>query len=237
MRTFLSWLFFSSSVLTNEDLMNRKLLSVALLLSLWPLSSARATVILSNLPGSAPYINTIGLTTTSWAGVGLTTGSTAENFGSVSGMFGNSATSAATLEGGIYSSVSSHPGTLLSAFTNVTIPANTSTPALFSLVAASSFTMQPSTAYWLVFHDQPSVGLFWTKDNAASGTIPTASAGHAYNGLVVSGNSGGAWSVASFNNTVEVNVTPTPEPGTLVLGSLGAAGLLLVARRRRRSGR
>jgi hypothetical protein len=216
--------------------MNRKLLCLALFVFLFPNASARAGTILTNLPGTGLY-KAVGqsLATTTWEAVGLTTGTTAETFDSFAGRFTNSTNSGATLEGGIFANNSGNPGTLLSAFTNVVIPARTD--ALVTLNTASSFTMQPNTNYWFVVHDAPSQ-FAWVQDNSTNGTVPTASAGNAFVGYRNSINSGAAWTtpgITSANYTVDIAATPTPEPGTLVLFGIGAISLFAISRSRKRA--
>src|SRR5262249_53931604 len=152
---------------------------LGLLVSLNPLHHSSAATILSNLPGTGTYHATQLLSTTQWAAINLTLGGTAETFDSFRGFYSNNSTNPLLLEGGIYSNVSGHPGSLLSAFGNVSIPGNTTTPAPFTLTTTSSFVMQPSTSYWFVVHDPPA-GITWAKDSSTSGTTPIAAAGHTF---------------------------------------------------------
>lgn len=212
---------------------------LALLLSLCALGNAHAGTVLNNLPGTGTY-NTFGqfLTTSTWEAVGLTTSAVTETFGSFSGYFNNPSLNPTTLEGGIFSDSSANPGTLLSAFNNVAIPASLNTPTLETLTTVSGFTLQPSTTYWFVVHDavQP---LQWLQDNSTNGTLPTAAAGFTLAGYRTSTNSGTAWSTpgAGLSNYT-VQISTTPEPATLTL--LGSAFLLLgghqLLRRRRAQG-
>ena len=218
---------------------SRSPLWIALILAVFCCSlgarPVRAGIILTNLPGTGTYGST-GidlLTSTSWGAVGFQTSSAAESFTSFRGFFTSG--TGGQIDGGIYSDNSGNPGSLLAAFTPVTVPA--SQPAISLTVnTASPFTLQATTNYWVVLHD-PIIPYGWDRDNSTNGTTPAASSGHTFNGYRTSINSGTAWSSSTGNWTTEITVATTPEPSTMVLACLAAAGLTVPLLRRRRNGR
>jgi hypothetical protein len=186
-------------------------------------------VVLSNFPNTSG----IGapLSTTSWAAVGVTSSAQPALFDSMAVYLTNSSPSVLAIEGGIYSDNSGTPGTLLASFVNQNVAANTSTPTLFTMATATPYTLSAATSYWFVLHDFPQ-GIVWVRGNPA--VTPTASGGYTYVGYKISSNTGSTWSAGS-QSTVEISVTPTPEPssfGAFAIGLLAFAG---IARRTRRS--
>ena len=90
------------------------------------LDAQSSFVALGNLPGSGNYTGSSrSLTPTTWEAIGLQTSSDTVAFTSLNGYF-ESTVGSHTLTGGIYSNNGGHPGSLLAAFSPVTV--NSSTP-------------------------------------------------------------------------------------------------------------
>ena len=188
------------------------------------------TIALNNMPGNGTY-SPVGLTTTTWAAVGMTTDASQESFSSLTAEFRTQGSSG-TAEGGIFSDNSNKPGTLLAAFNNATVPSGVTSAV--TLTTTAPYTMLASTKYWFVLHD--SVNFSWESDSANA--APTAATGFTFNGYQTSANSGSSWSnLATFNPLVQISTSAVvPEPSTFAL--LAAAGsLILVTRATRRRNR
>ena len=172
------------------------------------LDAQSSFVALGNLPGSGNYTGSSrSLTTTFWEAIGLQTSSDTVAFTSLNGYF-ESTVGSHTLTGGIYSNNAGQPGSLLVAFSPVTV--NSSTPTDYTLLATSAFDLQANTEYWFVLMDPPS-SLFWQRDTG--NTAPTAALGYTFDGYMQTANSGSTWSTDTSGNwTVQINVTPVPEP-------------------------
>lgn len=190
-------------------------------------SSARADVILSNLPATGSGTGTnLGLGTDlgdRTKAVGLTMGATSLEFQSMEALISNT-TPDSVLSGGIFSSSGGNPGVLLSAFNSVPIAANFA-PAEVSLTTASSFTLLANASYWFVL-DGPDTenSLLW--ESLDPNVAPTPN-GVAYDGYRFSIN-GGPWGDSGVFNGVRINAVPEP---TSLLIALLSSGLLLVFRR------
>ena len=203
-------------------------LAIAIAIMAGAVRAGADTIALSNLSGTGTYNTGFGLTTTAWAAVGLTTDASSQQFVSMTGEFFGSNTGG-TLEGGIFSDNGSNkPGSLLSAFNNVTVPPGGVVPETITTV--SPYQLAPATKYWFVIHD---FSVFqWRNDTATNGTTPTAASGYAFDGFVTSSNSGSTWTASTTNYTVQI--VTVPEPSTLALAAAGAIGLAVVLGRRRR---
>lgn len=101
----------------------------------------------------------------------------------------------------------------------------------------STFTLQPSTKYWVVLAHQPGgdgLDIQWLQNsNANNLLVPGGNPAAAIpNAAMLSFNTGASWSAdPGFTFQFAVNATPVPAPG---LGAAAiAAGLLTVRRRRR----
>ncbi|MGA2035343.1 MAG: PEP-CTERM sorting domain-containing protein [Thermoguttaceae bacterium] len=184
------------------------------------------TIALSNLPGSGTYIYGEILTSVNWEAVGLTTDTSAETFVSLVGQFAGGF-AGGVVEGGIYSDSNNSPGTLLAAFNAVTVPAFVE--GSYPVTTTSPYTMQPSTPYWFVLHDPIQFPFNWEIDDAGSGfgTVPTPASGYSFNGYENSGNAGLTWVFDTSNYAVQISTAAAvPEPGTLLLVTIGALGLI-----------
>ncbi len=190
------------------------------------LDAQSSFVALGNLPGSGNYTGSSRyLSTANWEAIGLQTSSDTVAFTSLDGYF-EALAGSHTLTGGIYSNNGGQPGSLLVAFTPVTV--NSSTPTDYTLLATSAYDLQANTEYWFVLMEPPSA-LFLQRDTGD--TAPTPAPGYTFDGYMQTANSGSTWSTDTSGNwTVQIEVTPVPEPASAMLIGMGAAGLLVCRR-------
>jgi len=215
----------SANLRTCSVLLSSTIVGLAMLVTTL---DAKAVIILSNLPGSSDYTGDYQfLSTTRWEAIGLQMSSTAMTFSSLEGYFGNSHfVSNYTLEGGIYDDNLGKPGSLLAAFTQVTVPRLT-TATHYSLATASAYDLVAATTYWFVVKDVG--GLSWYRDTV--NTVPTPAPGYTYNGYMITYDSGSTWGADTSGNwTVQIQVVP--EPGSVALMLAGAGCLSLCHRSR-----
>jgi hypothetical protein len=110
------------------------------------------------------------------------------------------------------------------------------TQGLYTFFDASPFPLAANTSYALVVASDAGKIKWGRNDN---GTL-TSSSGFQYDTFLVSPDSGGSWSTTSgtsliaMDNAVEISVVP--EPGTMLLLGIGAAGSLGLAAFRRSRG-
>lgn len=197
-------------------------------------ASARAVVILSNLPGTEASGTQIGVDgqSTVLKAVGLTTGGSALAFTSLEALIssntaaGQSPNVGGDVTGGIFSSVSGAPGAPLAAFTPVSIP-DSDPAAIRTFTIAGGFTLLANTSYWFVLTG-PNVdsGILWSSFNPL--VTPTAT-GVTFDGFEVSTNGGANWNSSFVSNGVRINadVSDVPEPTTAaMIGAMMSIGLL-----------
>jgi hypothetical protein len=91
-------------------------------------------------------------------------------------------------------------------------------------------TLSPNTTYWAI----PAVGLSWYRNQAE--TAPTAQngSGYSYVGTLITATGGGSYSPVNGGYSISINAVP--EPASIGLMALGAAGLGITAIRRMRRG-
>ncbi len=187
-----------------------------------------ADVILSNLPGNPSGTGSnLGLGTDladRTKAVGLTMGAQSLEFESMVALISN-AGATADLFGGIYDSSGGNPGSLLAAFSTVSVAGGSASQEI-ALTIAGGFTLQANTSYWFLL-DGPSVSNSLLWDSLTPNASPTAT-GVTFDGYRFSSNGGGTWANSTIFNGVTINVVPAPG----VAGLFGLAGLAASRRRR-----
>jgi hypothetical protein len=171
-----------------------------------------------------------------WRGSSFTTGSGAYNLNSATLWFGQgSPTSNTSLFLRLYSNNSGTPGTLITTFTNPTLPLPTTfANTTFTLATPQSLTA--NTTYWLVSGILSGPGSYnWGYTNSTAQTgLPGWSIGDNY---ATSNNQGSSWTTNSTSLRFSLEGTEQsqsiPEPSSLV-ALLGLGGLGLVSSLKKR---
>lgn len=186
-------------------------------------------VVYGNLGSSGT--GALGLTNTdidlnAWVGQGFSTGtSTSTTLQSITmGLFyDNSLTAPFTIK--LYNDISGQPGTVVATSSATSV----GTTGLYTF-PFSSFSLSPSTTYWAV----PNPGVSWYRNATESTPTEQNSSGYQYSSTLSSANGGGSWTPINAGYSISVNAVP--EPASIGLMVLGAAGLGVTALRRMRRG-
>lgn len=162
---------------------------------------------------------------TNWPAQGFSTGTSTDlNVQSITmGVFyDNSLTGPFTVS--LYADASGQPaGTSFATSSATTIGTN----ALYTF-PFTGLTLAPNTTYWT----RPAVGLSWYRNQGE--TAPTAQngSGYSYVGTSITANGGSTY--APVNGGYSTSINAVPEPASVGLMALGAAGLGITALRRMR---
>jgi hypothetical protein len=167
----------------------------------------------------------------------FTAGGANQVLGSVTLRLGDFSGAAQTVTVSLNSDASGQPGESVLALGSISLAADTPSFADYTVTAPSPFTLQANTTYWVVAQTDSGDFVFW------SGTLSTASTGPGTLGPgAVRPDTVARWDTfTSARYELEVDApaldTPAaatvPEPASLTLLSVGAAGLLGYAWRRR----
>jgi len=208
--------------------------SLALLLSLSLGQQASAVTLVENLSQT----NDGGRNTSlfSWVGSSFTTGSNPSDLNSATLWFRRvSTTSNTNLFLRLYTNSSAKPGTLLTTFTNPTLPLS-QTAANTTFTFATPQRLDANTTYWLVSGiSSGSGGYNWGYTNSTAQTgLPGWTIGDNY---ATSNNQGSSWTTNSTSLRFSLEGTEQsqsiPEPSSLV-ALLGLGGLGLVSSLKKR---
>jgi hypothetical protein len=203
--------------------------------------AALASLLMSQASKASPphLISTLNSTPGNVWGIGadafslaqqFTTGSQSETIGSVSVSIAN-AWPASDFTVSFYSNASGTPGSLLS--NGLLSGPSTPTSDVINLYGASGLTLNANTTYWLVF-ENPAATYVSIRNTDSGGVLNTSSsAGWTLGNTDYKIFNGGSY--ASYPNAVplfSIDITPVPEPTTLVLAGLGGLSLLLMRRKK-----
>ena len=217
-------------------------LSVAVILGMAPLSAGTILGNLSGTPLNLAYDIGSHPTGSDEQAEGFTMGAAGDTVSAVSMKFQCSTSScpyvqSATL--GLYTNVSSAPGSLIALFNPITSFAGIT--ASYTFTSNSTIALSANTSYWLVLSAAINPDHFDALTLPESSTLPTGTKA-TYLGTEYSPNSGSLWVPASdfgygpFASFYELDEAPsapptsgTPEPAT---ASLLLAGAVLIGLRR-----
>lgn len=124
------------------------------------------------------------------------------------------------------------PDAPIATFTGTTAVENTA-----AYLFTGSFTLQPSTPYWVVVSDAAagSESSFSYYD-VESDAQPTGTSGYSYLATRRSSDGGGTWLNFAAGDALSVSITAVPEPGAYALAGIGLVTAGLMRWRRRRAG-
>jgi len=159
-------------------------------------------------------------------------GTTSYDLNSVQMRFSGSASST-DMTVSLYSNDGSNtPGTLLGTLTPSSSFTLTGSVATYTF-NATSLTLSASTTYWVAMTASVASGIYWHTSSPLPS--PLSSVGVTDGGGVYGGGSPDTWtSTSGVRNSLTVNATAVPEPGTCVLFATGALCVILRSRKARR---
>jgi hypothetical protein len=205
--------------------------TVAVLLGL-QLTELQAEVVISNLPNTENGGSTLSNTT--WKAMLFTTGSSPTQLDSV--VVGLNPATGATppitpqVKLSLFSASGGNPAAELLTTGLVSVDMQ-ATQGLYTFFDSSFFSLAANTQYALVVASDAGQ-IKWGRN---VGSTPTGSGGFQFDTFRLSTDSGGTWSATStLENAVEISVVP--EPGTMLLLGIGAAGSWGLAACRRSRG-
>ena len=124
----------------------------------------------------------------------------------------------------LYPDASGQPaGTSLATSSQTTVGTN----ALYTF-PFTGLTLSPNTTYWAI----PAVGLSWYRNQSETAPAAQNGSGYSYVGTLITANGGSGYSPVNGGYSISVNAVP--EPASVGLMALGAAGLGITALRRMR---
>ncbi|MCB1094678.1 MAG: PEP-CTERM sorting domain-containing protein [Verrucomicrobiae bacterium] len=198
-------------------------LIMLLSVGLFPLNTAEAVVVVSNLSGADN--GNASPQSTFWIGQAFTTDNATYALDSVSLQGANSSGGSQVF---LYSDSGSLPSAQLGSFSTTGFGTASGT---YSLPVQAAVTLNPTTTYWVVFAPNDFNFGLWritttTGNQSGPGDIPDLQA--------FSGNGGASFTATNFtdNLKLEIAATPIPEPATVPLLAMGTVAFL--HRRRRR---
>ncbi len=203
--------------------MQKIIISFIAILGIWlpQLSPAQGTIYLSNM--GQPQTSNGVVASDSWIAQRFQTGPDLNGYtlNSVQLLMAQASGGASGFSATLYTSVNGLPGTMLAGFSGL----DPSMPGIYTY-AASSISLSPSTAYYVVFTAATPMAQGSYHWNRASSASYIASDGWSLAPFSVGSADGSDWLVYRLSlHQFAVDATAVPEPATTALMSLGLAAL------------
>ncbi len=217
----------------------KKTIAAVVMSAVAAVGSANAAIVFGNLgstgaDGIQPTAGN-GVSSSSWTAVGFTTASPNIYFNSATIGFQGTGDIKLSLYSSVGVGAAANPLAEV-ASTTQSVANPTAGKVTFSFLNPISFTLAPSTSYWLVASAVTGSGT-WVANGAFSDSSAQNSSGWSLIGARSSVSSGSVWADNSFAEqgslSIDATAAPIPEPGTWAAMAILAGGAAFAGWRRR----